>query len=924
MTRTTPEVKMAVSGPTDTAKDTAHASEFTTGDSLTILETLGPLLTKVYKADGSTEAYGDAAHYKIHQVPVANLDELSALLTELEPMSNRCQIHGRFVGKDKAMATKYKNAYARTNQNFSDQPLHTFIIDVDKYKPSFGDPVHEPDICIQEYIRKVLPPEFQNVSFHWQLSSSAGQPSNLDVLKCHVWFWLETPHKCSELYEWAKAIGPQVDKVVYRRVQVRYTASPIFEEGRTDPVPVRSGLFRGLRDDLPLVIGEAMLAQARDQGVGEGGNDMKLVDPSEKDGLIGLFHKTFSAEQVLLQLLDGDFEYASQRRWTWLTGGGGTKEGVWIHDDDMHVGSSHNTWPIDGIANLWDLVREFKFGHLDRSDDAFEQVDLDNLLIQAKPSHLAMIEYASGLDEIKAQQAEEVEQEARSRQTALENWRAQIRSAADEFTLREKLCPAIANDTIITASQREALAVEVNNKLGSLSAKPGVQAAKKLIKPNQAKLETDDKPAWLKGWCYVTDHDKFYRYNTEEWLTMQGFNAKYSRKVPPNAEGERLVATNFALDVFELETVVRGIYLPAAAPIFQTTGMKCVNTYRPSSVPTETSKLDFAGREAIKAVQAHLLYICNGREWLAEYLTDWLAHNVQYPGQKIRHSPVIQGIEGDGKSLLGTLLGQVMGEPNVRVIAPEVISKGDFNGWAEGACVGVLEELRLQGQNRFDILNSVKPCVTNDTISIHRKRLDPYNAPNTMNYIALTNHKDALPLDDTDRRWLVIFAPWDSIKQFEKIVGCSESEYFGNLHEKIYSQAPQLRRWLLDRDLATFNRNGRAPETEEKAIMVSLGVSDEASTARDLIAAGGLGYAQNIVSTRMLSPAMDAAGVEPPKSTAMNKMMLKLGFQKFPVSVKWNGETHRVWTKRPVTSEKEARCLLDATAAIQIGADFYD
>lgn len=90
-------------------------------------------------------------------MPVANLDELSALLTELEPMSNRCQIHGKFVGKDKAMATKYKNAYARTNQNFSDQPLHTFIIDVDKYKPGFGDPVEEPDICIQEYIRKVLP-----------------------------------------------------------------------------------------------------------------------------------------------------------------------------------------------------------------------------------------------------------------------------------------------------------------------------------------------------------------------------------------------------------------------------------------------------------------------------------------------------------------------------------------------------------------------------------------------------------------------------------------------------------------------------------------------------------------------------------------------------------------------------------------------
>ena len=258
MTRTTPEVKMAVSGPTDTAKDTAHASEFTTGDSVTILETTKYLLTKVYKSDGSTDSYGDAASFKVREKEVGDISSLSAMLTELQDKPKCCQIHGKFVGKDKAIAGNVPGTYARTNQNFSDQPLHTFIIDVDKYKPSFGDPVHEPDICIQEYIRKVLPPEFQNVSFHWQLSSSAGQPSNLDVLKCHVWFWLETPRKCSELYEWAKVIGPQVDKVVYRRVQVRYTASPIFEEGRTDPVPVRSGLCRGLRDTLPLVIGEAL------------------------------------------------------------------------------------------------------------------------------------------------------------------------------------------------------------------------------------------------------------------------------------------------------------------------------------------------------------------------------------------------------------------------------------------------------------------------------------------------------------------------------------------------------------------------------------------------------------------------------------------------------------------------------------------
>lgn len=917
--------KKGASGQAPQSSGTVNLhSDSTTVEKLTILETLGPLLTKVYKSDGSVMTYDNAASFKSKEVEVGSIDELHELLTDLEPLSKNCIVRGKFVGRETAVQANKKGTYARKNQNFIDQPLHSIMIDVDKFKPPFGDPVEEPEICIDGFIRKILPRAFHGATYHWQLSSSAGQPGSMGILKAHVWFWLEKPYKCSELTAWGKVIGPMIDSAPFRLVQPHYTANPIFEEGREDPVPVRSGLFRGTHDTVPLVIGEDTLATARDTGSGQGGHDMKVIDPSEKENLIGAFHRAFSAEQVLSELLEGEFEQVTQRRWTWANGGG-TPEGVWVHDDDMHVGSSHNTWPVgSSLLNLWDLVRVFKFGHLDHSEDEFEQLNIDSMPLQAKPSSKAMYDFAEGLDEVRALLREEQEQSGRERQAALENWRTQIRQVPDEYTLREKICPGIAADVTLTAGHRDALAVDLNTRLGAFGSKPGISAAKKLIKPITVKPAKDDRPEWLRGWCYVTDHDKFYRYDSEEWLTMQGFNAKYNRKVPPNAEGERLPATTAALDVHEIQTVVRGVYWPGVDAIFYEGVMAFVNTYRPSSVPKAASQMDFSGREAVKAVKAHLLHLCNGREWLAEYLTDWLAANVQKPGQKIRHSPVIQGIEGDGKSLLGTLLAQTMGEPNVRVIAPEVVSKGDFNGWAEGACVGVLEELRLQGSNRFDILNSVKPCVTNDNISIHRKRLDPYNAPNTMNYIAFTNHKDALPLDDTDRRWLVIFAPWESIRQFEEIVGCGEKDYFGHLHSMIFEQAHQLRRWLLDRDLTSFNRHGRAPDTEEKRIMVSLGVSDEVTTAKELIASGGIGYGARVVSTRMLSAALDAAGIPPPKSTAMNKMMMKLGFRQYPPPVKWKDEAHRVWTREPVTSNEVVRSLLDATAADELEKTFSD
>lgn len=895
-------------------------------DKLTVLETVGPCLTKTYKSDGTTDSYDDAASFHYKQVEVTGLPGLVSLLGKLHANKKRCLIRGAPKGEGMEEGS-VPGTVTRTNANFLDQPLHWFMCDIDGYRPGFADPVLEPEQAVLDYIEECLPASFKGASFYWHLSSSAGMPGKEGILKVHLHFWSKTAYATAQMAAWVKTTAPTIDRAIFRRVQIHYTADPIFEPGRTDPVPVRCGFHQGTTDAVDLVIDEATLAKARDQGAGEGGSDMVLKDPSEKEGLIGAFHKAFTAEDVLLNFLD-EFEQVTERRYTW-SGGGGTPEGVWIHDDGQHIGSSHNTWPIDGIANLWDLVRVFKFGDLDPAEGAeedFESIGANQ--VGSRPSDLAMKAWAAQLPELKEVMAEEEQAKGRERQATLEDWRDQIQAAPDEYTVREVLCPQIASDDSLTALNRDALAVDVNAKLGRLAGnKPGLAHAKKLLAPPPvAQLERDVEsgPAWLRGWYYVTDQDKFFRYDSDEWLTMQGFNSKYSRNVPPGDEGGRIPATVFALEVHPIPTVTRGMYLPGAEVTFRESNTKYVNTYRPSSVPKEAAVLDKKGKAVVELVKQHVLALVNGREWLADLLLDWIAHNVQNPGEKIRYSFVIQGVEGDGKSLIGDLLGRILGQVNVRIISPEVVSKGDFNGWAEGACVGVLEELRLQGNNRFDVLNSVKPCVTNVHITIHRKRQDPYNAVNTMNYIAFTNHKDALPLDDTDRRWVVVFAPWENIGQFEQRVGCGNDVYFERLFTALDQGAGYLRRYFLERDLSKFNRNGRAPDTDEKRIMVSLGASDELSTARGLIAEGGYGFGPDVVSTSELSTAMEAAGVEAPQSIAMNRMMVKLGFQKVVGQIKWDNRPHRVWTRKAVTEPDAIRSLLDATASRQLENDFED
>ena len=94
-----------------------------------------------------------------------------------------------------------------------------------------------------------VPDEFQEVSFHWQFSSSAGIGDSNKV-SAHLWFWLNRPVTNAELKAWAKQSNLPVDTALFSAVQPHYTAAPIFDDGLVDPLPCRSGLWQGGSDEV--------------------------------------------------------------------------------------------------------------------------------------------------------------------------------------------------------------------------------------------------------------------------------------------------------------------------------------------------------------------------------------------------------------------------------------------------------------------------------------------------------------------------------------------------------------------------------------------------------------------------------------------------------------------------------------------------
>ena len=522
---------------------------------------------------------------------------------------------------------------------------------------------------------------------------------------------------------------------------------------------------------------------------------------------------------------------------------------------------------------------------------------------------------ASGFDDVQPEQAEQLARAAgveaaqqalvavAARREALfeakERWRSAIASAPDEKTLVTSVCPQIAADPVLDSTVRGMLAEVLKTTLGKLGSKAGIADCRKLIAPPKRERKAGaPKGHWSDGWVYVTDEDSFYRLDSEEVLSMQSFNAKFNRFLPPAEDGEfRKNAAWIALEECSIPTVTRRVYLPWAQEMFELNGVACANSFRPSSMPETATEFSADGASLIERIKRHIGLICGGRQDVAEVLISWMAFQVQQPGRKVRWAPIIKGVQGDGKTLLGAVLSAALGMPNVKVVGPQVLGTS-FQDWAHGACVGVLEEIRLSGHNRFEVLDTLKPYVTNNAISIHPKGAKPFDVINTQNYLAFTNHSDALPIDETDRRWFVIFTPMTSIADLQNAVG-DLGVYFDSIYDNLERYAGEVRKWLMDWQMhPQFKPNGRAMNTDEKASMIAMSVSSEEDFVREAIRQGGEGIGEQVVAIRLLHAAVNSMGSdEPITEKGLSLVLKKMGWIKAESQIRWGQRVVRVWVK---------------------------
>src|SRR5690606_933247 len=220
---------------------------------------------------------------------------------------------------------------------------------------------------------------------------------------------------------------------------------------------------------------------------------------------------------------------------------------------------------------------------------------------------------------------------------------------------------------------------------------------------------------------------------------------------------------------------------------------------------------------AIERFMQHMWLLSSQRADVFWNLIKWMAHNVQKPGVKIRWAPLVKGVEGDGKSIMGKVMRAAMGDANVRITSTKVLKNANFTDWIAGSAVNFIEEIFMTGEARFDLYEEMKNPIDLDVVNVSPKGKTDFIVPNVTNHGANTNHSNGVPLSRNDRRWMVVFSPYNDAEEAAHARGLSGAselpDYFGVIGDSCSSSPGQWRTWLMSVDISDFNPNARAPHT---------------------------------------------------------------------------------------------------------------
>lgn len=230
-------------------------------------------------------------------------------------------------------------------------------------------------------------------------------------------------------------------------------------------------------------------------------------------------------------------------------------------------------------------------------------------------------------------------------------------------------------------------------------------------------------------------------------------------------------------------------------------------------------------------------YLCSGesnRDEVYQWILCWMAYPLQHPGAKMSSAIIMHGPQGTGKSTVFQTLAKIYGD-YATVLNQRGLEDKFNSDWSDSKLFILAEEVVTRAE-MWHIKNELKELVTGEWIRINPKNIAAYRQRNQVNIAYCSNENQPLPIDNDDRRHLVVYTPPARDPAFYDAVFL-ELENGGV--EAFYD-------YLMRVDLSGFHPKKRPPMTESKQALIDLSLPSEAVFVREW-AAGHIEFGDQVL-----------------------------------------------------------------------------
>ena len=312
-------------------------------------------------------------------------------------------------------------------------------------------------------------------------------------------------------------------------------------------------------------------------------------------------------------------------------------------------------------------------------------------------------------------------------------------------------------------------------------------------------------------WCSTENsvYDLTKQANADP-LKMQNFKVW----AQPHKIGKTSIAARWLNDMDKRRTVHVSTFQPRPynedLAIFSRivtdymTGVPAYNTYQQPML----KPVDKCDDTIVSVALDHINYLCNYDKATYEHMLNWIAFTVQKPHLRIPSVPLIVSKYGVGKGWFCKLMTTLLGEKNVNPVDMSKFSGfSQFNGFMVNCKLVVLHEVK----GPRSAVEALKSLITEESIDVNIKYGANKKCFIYANMLMFSNHDDALPLDEGDRRFWVIRHMHDP----------KSPDYYTRLFNWLTTaNMNHIFRYFLDRDISQWEYAAPAPMTQAKKAMI--------------------------------------------------------------------------------------------------------